>query len=203
MERKVLFRVAAGVVVLAAFSLSCRLVDQASEARDLATQAQAIATELDVQVLATDIDLGSVATSVQGLATDIDMQGVATSMQGLATQIDVQGILTAMPDIDVGGIMTDVVATPGGFPTDIPLLAGELSDMSGTPASLQYSADVSVKDAADFYRREMPTQGWVEAPGGQVSDTAASLSFQKGGRTARITIEEDFILGVVVKIALQ
>ncbi len=210
MKRRVLFRLAAGVTALAAFSLSCKLLDQASQVSRLATQAQAAVTELNVPALGTDmpglateIDLGGVATSMQGLATEIDMEAVATSMQGLATQIDIPGLLTAMPNIDIGGVMTDVVATPSGFPADIPLLASGLSDMRGTPTSLEYSADTTVKDAADFYRREMPAQGWTETPGGQVSGASASLSFQKGSRTARITIEEDFILGVVVKIALQ
>lgn len=196
MARKMFFRVSLAVVLLAAFSLSCKLVDNVSELRSYATQAQGMATEINAQ---------GIATSIQGLATEIDAPGMATSVQGLATEIDMGGLLTALPGIDLGGVLTgtEVVATPNGFPTDIPLLQGDLYDMSGSPTLLEYTADTNVKAAVEFYRREMTTRGWVEAAGSNVTNSLASLTFQNGSRVARIKIEEDFIMGVIVKITLQ
>lgn len=212
MDRKMFFRLAWGVVVLAAVSLSCQMVSDVSELRSVAT---------DIQALATDVNLEGVATNVQGIATQVDLEGMATevdiNINGIATEINLEALTTEMGDIltgtlDVGGVISDItglidpggpVATPNGFPIDIPLMTGDLSAMTGSPTSLEYSVDAALKDVVDFYRREMAARGWVEAAGSTVTDESAVMTFQHGNRTARVTIEEDFFLGTQVRIAVQ
>ncbi len=202
MERKMFFRLGLGVVLLAAISLSCQMVNNVSEYRSVAT---------NVQGVATDINLGGLATNVQGIATQADVQVLTTDIDLGSLTTQVSGILTGTMDVDIGGLITDIpflgdsgpVSTPNGFPADVPVITQDASDMTGSVASLEYTVDTDVKDVVDFYRREMAVRGWVEASGSKVTDEDATLTFTLGNRTARVEVEEDFIMGTLVKITLQ
>ncbi|MFM8322841.1 MAG: hypothetical protein ACKOC5_18160 [Chloroflexota bacterium] len=201
MKRQMVFRWALLVVLLAAFTMSCRLVDRALELRAMATDIGGMVT--DIGGLATDIDL-------EGLATDIDLEALSTEIdiEALTTDIDLEALSTEM-----GGILTDMPfgldlptmqpPTPNGFPADIPVLSGKIFEMSGSPTRLEYSCDNEVTELVDFYRREMPLTGWVELPGATVTEDEARLSFQNGGRIARLTISADFLIGTTVEITLE
>jgi hypothetical protein len=221
MDRKMFFRLALGVVLLAAISLSCQMVSDVSQLRSVATDVNVQGIATNVQGLATDVNVQGIATNVQGIATQVDLEGMATeaniNINGIATDINLEALQTQMGDIltgtlDVGGVISDITgmlgpdgtpATPNGFPTDIPVMTGHVSDMSGSPTSLAYTVDADMKDVVAFYRREMAARGWVEAAGSVVNDGSAVMTFQQGNRTARVNLEEDFFMGINVRITVQ
>ncbi len=202
MKSRVAFQIAWVIVVLASFSLGCKLVNEAMELR----------------ALATDIDVGGLATDFESLTTDIDMEGLATQidMEGLATEIDIEALTTEigsmatemesfMTDlpIDMGGFeSTGVPPTPQGFPADIPIMTEGVSDLQGNANSIEYFADTNLDASINFYRNEMATRGWQEAAGAKIEEGRAELTFMMGGRIARVVIEEDFLMGVHITITL-
>ncbi len=189
MNRKMVFRAAWLITVLVLFSLGCKLVTQVGNVVRLATEVEGIATDIDLEGLSTDIDL-------EGLSTDFDLEGLSTMM---STDMGIEQLMTVMPMMD----STEVVATPAGFPADIPIMEGDTSDMSGTPATIAYSVDAELQDAVDFYRREMPARGWAEAAGSKVEAEEAELHFQKDSRKVTVKIAEDFFFGVQVTITVE
>jgi hypothetical protein len=220
--RNPLVRVLLVGVLLAAFSLSCKLVDRVQELRAAAT---------DISSMRTDVDLGGLATQMQGLATEVDMNAVSTQLGGVMTQMpgvmtqmpgvltqmpgvltqmpgmmtDMPGLMTGMPtfDVDIPGLIGTPQPTPQGFPSDIPMMTGTILSVEGDPSRLEYSVDADVSAAVEFYRSAMAAQGWLEMAGGTQDTEQARMNFQKGNRIARISIEQDFFFGVVIKISVE
>lgn len=197
MTRKTIFRLAWALTVLLMFGLGCQLVDQVKDVVALATDVGLLATDIDIEGLATEIDFES-------LATDIDLSSISTEMESMSTEMG--SIVTEM-----GSFITDIplfdetpgpVNTPNGFPTDIPVMDGDKSDMSGSPSRLEYSIDVDQNAAVDFYRREMAARGWVEQ-GADIQTEEAKLTFRKDNRTAEVTIIEDFFFGLSIEIEVR
>jgi hypothetical protein len=204
MSRKSLFRFAWALTILLAFTLGCKIVDNVNEVVTLAT---------DVGGLATSVNIEGVTTDIGGLVTQIDVEGLVTDIGGIATDIDLESLSTQMGSIttEMGSFMTDMpglggtpgpVNTPNGFPSDIPLMTGSITEMSGTPASLNYSVDAELSAVLDFYRREMTARGWSEQPG-STGDGTAELVFQKGNRRIRVKVEEGLLFNVSVTITVE
>jgi hypothetical protein len=198
MKKQMVFRFAWLITVLAIFSLGCKLVTQVGEAVRLVTEVKGLATDIDLEGLSTEIDLGGLSTEIDlgSLATDIDLEGMSTLM---ATDMGIEELLTAIP-LDVG---TLVAATPAGFPADIPIMEGDKSNMGGSPTRIEYGVDAEVQDAVDFYRREMPARGWVEASGSTVDAGEAVLHFQKDNRKVTVNVMEDLFFGILVTITIE
>jgi hypothetical protein len=208
MNRKSFFRLAWALTLLLAFSLGCKLVN---EAQDLV----ALATDIDVEGLATDIDLDSLATDIdiEGLSTDIDIERMVTDIDIDELSTEMGSVVTDMAPVltEMGSFLTDMpgldgtlvaVATPSGFPDDIPVMDGQKLSMSGAPNRLEYSLDADFNAAVDYYRREMAARGWVEG-GSNVQEGEASLVFQKGNRRATVHISEDFLFGLAIEITVE
>ena len=209
MRTKIFFRWVWVLLLLVTFSLGCKLVDGLNRAVTLATQMdfEGRATEFDIEALATNFDLQKLATEMERYATEFDMGAMETQMGAVSTQM---GALST--EIDLGQIMTQLpplqgtlvaFATPAGFPADIPVLAGERLFLGGTANSLQYAAQSDLPSATQFYRNEMAALGWAESDLSQVFDYAAMLVFEKGSRTAKVTIAKDVLFGVMVSIILE
>jgi hypothetical protein len=205
---KMFFRWAWVLLLLVTFSLGCKLVDGLNQAVAIATRVdfEARATEFDLGALATDIDLNELATQMESVATQFDrgaletqMEAVSTQMGALSTEFDLGQIMTQVPSL-LG--TPGVFATPAGFPTDIPVLTGERLILAGTPNSLQYAVRSDLPSAIQFYRQEMAALGWAESEDSRVLEHAAVLAFEKGGRTAYVTIAEDLVFGVMISITL-
>ncbi|MDI6695003.1 MAG: hypothetical protein QME21_08155 [Anaerolineales bacterium] len=192
MRRKVFFRLAWVMCVLLFASLGCQLVNNVRDVVALASEAVGLATDIDIEGLATDIDL-------EGIATEVDLEQLATEMEAITTEIDLESLITDIPLLDE---TPETVATPIGFPSDIPIMEGDKYNMSGTPTQLEYSIDVEVNAAVDFYRREMAARGWAEQSN-LIIEGEAELVFQKGARKARVKITEDFFFGVMIEILLE
>lgn len=192
MRRKLFFRLAWAISVLLIVSMGCQLVNNIRDVVALASEAVGLATDIDIEGLATDIDL-------EGIATEVDLDQLATEMEAMVTEIDIENLMTDIPLLDE---TPEIVATPIGFPADIPIMEGNKYDMSGSPNRLEYSIDVEISAAVDFYRREMAARGWAEQSS-HIVEGEAELVFQKGARKARVKITEDFFFGVVIEILLE
>lgn len=70
---------------------------------------------------------------------------------------------------------------------DVPLLPDAVVDFS-TADILGYHTQVSVKEAGEFYEREMPARGWKPAPDNSVATDAATLSYSKNLRTVSVIV---------------
>lgn len=211
MRLRVAFRIAWVIVVLASFSLGCKIVNEAMELRalvtdidvgGLATEFGGLVTDIDMEALATSIDMEGLATSidVEGLATEIDIESLTTEIGSMSTEMG--SFMTDLP-IDLGGLeSTGVPPTPQGFPADIPIMTEGVMDLQGSASSLEYNADTNLDAAINFYRNEMTARGWQEAAGSKIEEGRAELTFMMDGRIARVVIEEDFLMGVIIKITL-
>jgi len=208
MNRKSFFRLAWVLTLLLTFSMGCQLVTRAQEWGAVVTEMEGLATEIDIEGLSTQIDL-------EGLTTDIDIRGLSTevNIEGLVTEINIDELATEMAPVltDMGALLTDMpgldstliaVATPAGFPEDIPVMDGPKLNMSGTPTRLEYTLDTDFNAGVDYYRREMLARGWTETSS-NVQDGDASLIFQKGARRATVVICENFLFGLTFEITVE
>jgi hypothetical protein len=79
----------------------------------------------------------------------------------------------------------------GGAPADIPIMA-DAKDQSAFGEMTTYASPSAFEDVVNFYKEQMPANGWSEdTSGGMSTDNFASLSFKKDGSTASITISFD------------
>lgn len=75
---------------------------------------------------------------------------------------------------------------------------GSMTTRDGTLATGTWVGSPSVAEAADFYTRSMPLQGWTESMS-MGSDTGRILTYEKGDHSAVLTIDQD---GSTTRIAL-
>jgi hypothetical protein len=209
MNIRMIFRWAWVILILATFSLGCKLVTGVSRAITIATEVnlEGLATEVDLGSLPTKVDLENLMTQVGGIATEIDQGAfetensvMATQMGAMATDLGLGDLMTQMPVLQ-GTMMAFV--TPSGFPADIPILEGERTFMGGTANQIQYAVQAKVSDAVEFYRREMTARGWSEGSNSQVQADVAVLVFQRGDRKVTVTITKDLFFGAIVSIIIE
>ncbi|MCS7285783.1 MAG: hypothetical protein RMK30_07195 [Anaerolineae bacterium] len=86
-------------------------------------------------------------------------------------------------------------------PEDIPILA-DASDMMTMEGFISYKSAASFQEAVKFYKEKMPANGWAPAEGSLEMENMVMLNFEKGDRTASVTIhaEEE---GVSVMITFR
>lgn len=198
MTRKTIFRFAWALTILLAFSLGCKVVNQVNDVIALATDVGGLATDIDLEGLTTDIDVEGLITQVGGIATQVDLEGLSTDMGSISTEMG--SFLTDIPLL--GEETSGPVATPSGFPADIPVMEGEKFDMTGTATRLSYSVDAELSAAVDFYRREMTARGWAEQSY-TTAEGEAELAFQKENRRIRVKVVEGFLFDVSVEITVE
>jgi hypothetical protein len=106
-------------------------------------------------------------------------QGAGSTAQAFITQ--------AQGDIN----LTLQAITPGAnkaeAPTDIPILS-DATGFYGSQTHVLYSTATTFTDVLAYYRQQMLTKGWGEAPGEEVMEHAAWLIYTKENRTATIII---------------
>jgi hypothetical protein len=182
MQRKVLFRILWVISMVIAFGLGCKLVNKAQEVQQQVTS---------VIGLATDVNVGGIMT---------DVGGITTEMESMITDMGIEELMTDIPFLGEEG--TQLAGTPVGFPSDIPVMS-DASEMSGSATQFDYVSDSEFNTVLSFYKQQMVTQGWAEAPGGSTGDGEATLIYQKGSRKATIELSEDpFFGGVDVTISI-
>jgi hypothetical protein len=99
-----------------------------------------------------------------------------------------------MPSRDETPRPTPILLTPSPEPTaalrlirGVPLLPDGVVDFSAA-GIVGYHTSVGVKEAGEFYEREMSARGWKPAPDNSVASEATTLSYSKDLRTVSVII---------------
>lgn len=197
-----LFRFAwLGTLILAA-TVACNLLTGIGEdVRGVRDTAEAIATQAEgfgeqAQGLATALDSG--VETIQAFTTE-EAPGVLETGRALITEAAERGLLeTAQAVITEDGsgfLATLEAAATQGFPTtegpeDIPVVEeATVSDFYASEFLVSYLSSQDFRTIVDFYKQEMPENGWTEVSEGSIeTENAAVLNYQKENRTATVTI---------------
>jgi hypothetical protein len=178
MTNKKYFRWLWLICVVIMVSISCSLIGNVVENqidKSISTQVEGIVTNADVQSIATQVDLNSIVTEID--------------VGSLATQINPDEIFNTVETMIPG----DGTSEPP--PPDVPIMPAN-SDLFTTKTSIEFSVQNSIKEATDYYEKEMPAKGWTKVQAeSKVESDVTTLVFTKDNRKATITIEEDFIFG--------
>ncbi len=161
----------------------------ASEVRALASQAQGLATSVEesgylktAQALATK-EGGVVLATAQALATEAEEYGVLETAQAFVTE-EGGNLLATARVIATQGVQT------GSAPSDIPIVDEDtIVNFFGSESIVTYMTSLGFQKVVDFYKQEMPTNGWEATTQGNVeTDKFAHLKFTKLNQTANISI---------------
>jgi hypothetical protein len=191
--------------LLLAVTLACNLLSGISEdVRGARDTAQAIATQArglgdQAQGLATAFDSG--VETLQAFATEEAPQVLETG-QALLTEASERGLLeTAQARITEDGSQflatLEAVATQGFSttegPEDIPVVdESTVSDFYASDFLVSYFSSLDYSTVLEFYKQEMPENGWTEVQEGTLeTESAAVLKFEKDDRTATVTLSGD------------
>jgi hypothetical protein len=92
---------------------------------------------------------------------------------------------------DVNGSFTiEVPAECEGPATDIPVMA-DAQDKSTFGEMISYSSASALADVTNFYKAEMPNNGWQASGEPMIAEGFATLEFTKEGRTAQLMLSYD------------
>lgn len=174
--RRTTFRWGWAVVLLSMATLACTcgLISGLTEAGEGLQTVQAIGTELattgaleTVQAVVTE---GGLEQTAEAFATQAESGGFAETAEAIATQ-------------SAGGV------TFGDVPADVPVLE-DPKDLFGMESIVSYSTSLEYNAVLEFYKKEMPANGWTEDTSQTSVETtdAAVLYYVKDGRTATVTL---------------
>ena len=162
--------------ILAIVSMSCSLLGNFVEDqidKTISTEIESLTTEIDVDSIITQVDLDSITTEVGSIITEINPEEI---------------ISTLIPE----------PVNTGEKPDGIPIIEPN-SDFVTSKTHVEFIVQKTIKEAADFYDKEMPVNGWTKvAAESKVETDLTTLVFTKDNRKATITIEEDFLGGGTV-----
>ena len=140
---------------------------------------QNIGDQVKERVLET---VGGISTEVVGniqSTADVvtgDIQLTAEALMGEMSP-EIQATLAAIPpDINIGEA-----------PADIPVLPDPYG-FAGGEKQVIYMTTTPLDEAVQFYRQEMPANGWQETEPSLVLPKMAYINFEKDGRQAIITM---------------
>lgn len=149
------------VMAMTAMACTCGALGQASSAVETA---QALATA--GQELATAA--GEFQTQAVEIATQVATTGAVETLQAQATSSDI---------------------TFGSGPADVPVYDGAIN-VVGTDEALTYQVSATAQEVVDFYKAEMPNNGWEESQPPVASGPVTALTYTKDGREATVTVTE-------------
>jgi hypothetical protein len=114
--------------------------------------------------------------------------GVSSTETPLVS-VDETEALTAIET--TSALLTEVSAQLES-PKDIPVYEPNQS-FFGSPSNVSYMTSTTYKVVLDFYKKEMPDQGWAESKSAQTMETGnyAHLFYTKDARKAELTIFEN------------
>lgn len=157
--------------ILILFILACNTVtNPIGDVQDLAGTAQAVASSMPIetlQAMASQVPVETLQALPSAMPT---FEALASSMPDIGTCMDPQG----SPSAEWNGIPVMTQATAGQ----------ECPDLN----SYSFKANVTVKEAQDFYTAEMEKLGWSVLFNMPAGDAGAVLSFQKDSSSLTITI---------------
>lgn len=205
-------------VVLLSTTLACQLVSRIRETRDkvegVATDVKAGENMLGTaRALVTKVGSSEMLKTAQALATEVGESGFLKTAIAVATEEGPSALATAKafatqegPALEATAkafatqegpglqktaqaAMTQAAGAMGKPPDDIPIVAGTVEDLLTGEFVVSYTVPMSIQDVADFYKKEMPANGWnVVEQGNLESDSLIALNYAKTGRAAAVTI---------------
>jgi hypothetical protein len=193
MDRQINYRFLLGISLFVIVNLACmlsNLVDNVRQGQEAIETIQGIATEFD--------ESGVIATG-EAIATQFDESGLQDTAQAIVTEISESGIQETAQSF-----ATEIVVQPEDVPADIPIMDGEKDAFVGSDQVISYFISASFEDVKTFYETEMPANGWTKVESGTiVTDTTATLVYEKGGQEVMIVLGEvPFVGNVTVVINL-
>jgi hypothetical protein len=81
-------------------------------------------------------------------------------------------------------------AAKPGLPEDVPPFPGAKMTAS-IQGMTSFQTSASLKEVADFYKRELPARGWTLQEGGMETDQMAMYTFSKGDRSCQVMITRE------------
>lgn len=184
------YRILWGISLLVIVSLACGLTNTIDRIRE---GQQAVET---MQGIATDFDESGIISTGQAIATDIDESGLQETAVAVATDIGESGI----PET-AQAFATDIVVQPEDVPADIPIFEGDKEAFVGSEQVISYFVKAEFQAVLNYYQNEMPARGWRKVDTGTiVTDTTATLIFEKDGREVTIVIGEIPFVGQVTVV---
>ena len=187
-EHKYLF-----ILILFAGTLACSLSGARQHAQTIEQTAQSFRT-----------DVGGLVSSGKSLiktAQSLETQhlGVLATVKALATKgvpmiSTIQAVATDNPGLvqTAQALIKDEIPT-GEPPSDIPIVDREnLGNYFGSSQYIIYTSSVEYKQLLDFYKREMPNNGWqfLKSDSHEYAN-AAQLNYYKDTRTTTINISNN------------
>jgi len=212
------YRYAWLIVILLSTTLGCQLVSRIRETRDkvegVATDVKAGQNMLGTaRALVTQVGSSEMLKTAQALATEVGESGLLQTAIAVATEEGPSALATAKafatqegPALEATAkafatqegpslqktaqaAMTQAAGAMGKPPDDIPIVAGNVEDLLTGEFVVSYTVPMSIQDVADFYKMEMPANGWKAVEQGNLeSDSLIALNYEKTGRAAAVTI---------------
>ena len=206
------------IMILLSTTLACQLVSKIGETREkveaAATDAKAGLNTLGTaRALVTQVGSSAMLKTAQALATEVGESGLLQTAIAVATEEGPSAIETAKafatqegpslqetakafatqegPGLEktAEAALTQIAGSMGEPPDDIPIIEGEKENLITGEFAVSYSISMSIEDVANFYKSEMPKEGWRLVEQGHLeSESMVALNYEKQGRSAGITI---------------
>jgi hypothetical protein len=197
---KIAWFVSIGIFTAMACSLVTGLTEDIQGARGTvgaaATQVKAISSQ--AQSFASTLEESGTLKTARAVATKEGSKLLSTA-KALATEAEERGVIKtaqAYTTQEGGNLLStaEAMATQGvragSAPADIPVVNEDtIVNFLGSPQLVSYLTSVSLSQVVEFYKLEMPANGWdTIQQGNVVTDQVARLRFEKPEKTADITI---------------
>jgi hypothetical protein len=220
---KYFFRIAAAVLFLLFSSIACSLFSSlGNQVRGVQETAAAVATGVQqgqdlistVQSVATQAEGSGLVKTIQAVATNVEKSGLGATIEAVATESGPGLIQTAQAFATEQGpglvetaqaLATQLASSAGNSQSDIPVVdAATVSDLKSSDSYVYYTTTLPVKTVVDFYKNEMPVNGWEKVAAGSIeSENTALLNFSKSGKTAAVAVNSSSSETTTVMISIQ
>jgi hypothetical protein len=179
-----------GILAMAALACTCGALGQvqggvqtaqalATQGNQLVTQAQGLATQ--GVALATQLEQSGLLKTAEAALTEAATSGAFETLGAVGSELP-QSEGTGTPNPAV----TDVPVT-NGIPDDMPIFS-QNAQLQLVGSIITYQAQGDLPTLTQFYKTELPKNGWEQAQDPITSSSASILSYKKGDRTATINM---------------
>lgn len=191
------------ILLLLLASLACNLVSQIDQARE---NVQSIATEVQQgrdflatsRAIATAVGGSGLVQTAQAMATEFEDSGFLETAQAYATEQGPALIATAQALATEQGpgfretaqaLATRAALALEKAPEDIPVVEGERQNIIASSQLVSYFTPLGLQQVVDFYRTQMPVNGWAASEQGTVvTENTATLNYTKDDRFALVNL---------------
>jgi hypothetical protein len=167
-------------------------------AQAISTQVAQTGLDETAQAVATQFENSGIEETAQAMLTQ-ELPGLAETAQAVATNQGPGLVQTAQ------ALATQLASSLGQGPADIPVVEGEKQDYNASDSFVTYSTPLTIAEVLNFYKTEMPNQGWTKIDEGSVeTDQSAILNYDKPDRKASVVLSASAPGGgTIVAITIQ